>query len=48
MGVSKLNGTGGVMYEMDMEEAAEWLKGGDVMKAFIAKMGSMTDYRAQT
>ncbi|KAF8227499.1 hypothetical protein L208DRAFT_1379717 [Tricholoma matsutake] len=48
MGVSKLNGVGGVMYEMDSEEAAEWLKGGEVMKAFIAKMGSTADYRAQT
>jgi hypothetical protein len=48
VGVSKLNGTGGVMYEMDSEEAAKWLKGGDVMKAFIAKMGSTADYRAQT
>ena len=47
MGVGKLNGMGGVMYEMDMEEAAEWLKGSDVIKAFIVKMGSMTDYRAQ-
>jgi hypothetical protein len=26
VGVSKLNGAGGVMYEMDSEEAAEWLK----------------------
>jgi len=48
VGVSKLNGMGGMMYEMDTEEAAEWLKGGNVMKAFIAKMGSMMDYRAQT
>jgi len=48
VGVSKLNGAGGVMYEMDSEGAAEWLKGGDVMKAFIAKMGSTADYRAQT
>ena len=47
VGVSKLNGAGGVMYEMDSEEVAEWLKGGDVMKAFIAKMGSTADYRAQ-
>jgi len=47
MGVSKLNGMGGVMYEIDMEEVAEWLKGGDVMKAFIAKVGSTTDYMAQ-
>jgi hypothetical protein len=48
VGVSKLNGAGGVMYEMDSEEAAEWLKGGNVMKAFIAKMGSTADYKAQT
>lgn len=48
VGVSKLNGAGGVMYEMDSEEAAEWLKDGDVMKAFIAKMGSTADYKAQT
>ena len=39
MGVSKLNGMGEVMYEMDMEEVAEWLKGSDVMKAFIAQWG---------
>jgi len=47
VGVSKLNGVGGVMYEMDSEEAVEWLKGGNVMKVFIAKMGSTADYRAQ-
>jgi hypothetical protein len=46
--VSKLNGAGGVMYEMDSEETAEWLTSGDVMKAFIAKMGSTADYRTQT
>ena len=33
------------MYEMDSEEAAEWLKSSNVMKAFIAKMGSTADYR---
>ncbi|KAF8805088.1 hypothetical protein BYT27DRAFT_7105687, partial [Phlegmacium glaucopus] len=47
VGANKLNGAGGVMYEMNSEEAAEWVKDGDVMKAFIAKMGSTADYRAQ-
>jgi len=48
IGVNKLNGAGGVMYEMNLEEAAEWLKGGNMMKAFIGKMGSTVDYKAQT
>ena len=48
VGVSKLNGAGGVMYELDSEEAAKWLKENSVMKAFIVKMGSTADYRAQT
>ncbi|KAF8800489.1 hypothetical protein BYT27DRAFT_7200088 [Phlegmacium glaucopus] len=48
VGANKLNGAGGVMYEMNSEEAAEWVKDGEVMKAFIAKMGSTTDYKAQT
>jgi len=45
VGVSKLNRVGGVMYEMDSEEAAERLKGSNVMKAFIVKMGSTADYQ---
>ena len=36
------------MYKLDSEEAAEWLKESSMMKAFIMKMGSMADYRAQT
>jgi len=48
VGVNKLNGAGGVMYEMNLEEVAEWLKGGDVMKVFIGKMRSTVDYKVQT
>jgi len=31
VGVSKLNGAGRVMYEMNLEEVAKWLKGGNVV-----------------
>lgn len=42
VGATKLRGAaGGAIYEMNSEEAAEWLKGRRVMKAFIAKMGSL-------
>ncbi|KAF8237866.1 hypothetical protein L208DRAFT_1375393 [Tricholoma matsutake] len=37
VGVSKLNGAGGVMSEMYLEGAAEWLKGGDVIKVYRAQ-----------
>ena len=40
-----MNRVGGVMYEMDSEEAAKRLKGSNVMKAFIVKMGSTADYQ---
>ena len=46
--MNKLSGAGGVIYEINLEEVAKWLKGGDMMKAFIQKMGSMADYKAQT
>ncbi|KAF8231878.1 hypothetical protein L208DRAFT_1274819 [Tricholoma matsutake] len=49
VGATKLRGAaGGAMYEMNSEEVVDWLKEGDVMKAFIAKMGSTADYKAQT
>jgi hypothetical protein len=46
VGASKVKG--GAMYEMNSEEAAVWLKQGNVMKAFVAKMGSTASYKVQT
>ena len=49
VGATKLRGAaGGAMYEMNLEEAVEWLKEGDMMKVFITKMGSTADHKAQT
>ena len=48
VGASRMNGTGGVLYEMNEEGAAEWLRKVKVMELFMAKMGSMIDFRAQT
>jgi len=48
VGASRMNGTGGVLYEMNEEGAAEWLRKAKVMELFVAKMGSMIEFKAQT
>ncbi|KAF8800092.1 hypothetical protein BYT27DRAFT_7118543, partial [Phlegmacium glaucopus] len=41
-------GVGEVVYKLNSEEAAEWIKTNGTMKAFISKRGSMVDYKALT
>ena len=48
VGASKERGLGGVRYKMTTVEAATWLKEKPIMTAFLAKMGSMTNYKEQT
>ena len=48
IGASKDRGIGGVTYELNSMEVTEWIKGKTVMSAFLANMGSMTDYKEQT
>lgn len=48
VGVSKEREGKGVIFEMNSVEAAGWLKDKQVMKSFLAKMGSTVDFKGQT
>ena len=48
VGVSKEKENMGVIFELNTKEAAGWLKDKKVMTAFLAKMGSMVDFKMQT
>ena len=48
VGVSKERGEKGVIFEISSGEAAGWLRDERVMAAFLAKMRSTVDFRAQT
>ena len=48
VGVSKEREGRGVILEMNSGEAAGWLRGKQVMAAFLAKMGSTVDFQAHT
>lgn len=47
IGANKERGTGGVVYEMNSNEAVEWITKTKMMKTFLAKMGFMVDYKAK-
>ncbi|KAF8816902.1 hypothetical protein BYT27DRAFT_7247795 [Phlegmacium glaucopus] len=48
MGANRVGGPGDILYEMNLVEAAEWIRGKEVMELFIKKMGSILDYRELT
>ena len=48
VGVSKEREEKGVIFEMNSGEAAGWIRDRKVMVAFLAKMGSTVDFKAQT
>ena len=48
VGANKERGSGGVTYELNSEEVAEWLRGRTTMLDFLMKMGSMADFKEQT
>ena len=48
MGENKERGSGGVTYELNSEEAAEWLREKMTMADFLMKMGSTVDFKEQT
>ncbi|KAF8799539.1 hypothetical protein BYT27DRAFT_7120539 [Phlegmacium glaucopus] len=48
IGVNKANGAGELVYEMNSVKAVEWIRGKEVMRQFIGKMGSTMDHKAQT
>jgi hypothetical protein len=48
VGVSKERENKGVLFELSSSEVAGWLKDKRVMSAFLAKMGSMVDFKGQT
>ena len=48
VGVSKEREEKGVIFEMNSGEAARWIRDRKVMAAFLVKMGSTVDFKAQT
>lgn len=48
VGANKERGHGGVSYELNSEEATNWLKEKATMADFLSNMGSTTDFKEQT
>ncbi|KAF8806702.1 hypothetical protein BYT27DRAFT_7257390 [Phlegmacium glaucopus] len=48
VGVNKANRAGELVYKMNSVKAAEWIRGKEVMRQFIGKMGLTMDHKAQT
>ena len=47
VGANKDRGAGGVTFELNSGEAAEWLKDKGMMSEFLSKMGSTADFKEQ-
>lgn len=48
VGANKERSTGGVIYELNLEEVAGWLREKETMVDFLLKMGSTADFKDQT